>query len=686
MGLAAAGLSPRTLLSSTFGSAELPRASLLNAQLLDTGYPFPYDDQYFACAERIYNVRPAGAGVPGSRASLSLVPVPGKKLDIKVLTADSLGNLANSKDIFTYYGVDNVLDVDLTAGEIPRLFYQVLFREGSGPWQALFPKSVKLPTVSLEDGGEIKVILIGDDHTFDDGDYAVPDNLKGSKLSGDYVNEILRGLRFNPDKPVPTPADALRNGQSLAQSLRYIMAHEDPDLLINLGDTSGLGAGYKWPGLGLPTEGLTDKEYDYISYVLWLRMRKMYSAITPHVPVFIAQGNHDGEEQWNPLRSQARKWRSRLFAMPDDRTYPEGGHADGLYYAFSWGSDPSYRGGARFIVLHTTAFTGDAYPKTPEGWTLGDAQRQWFERVVGLGEKHWVFACFHHALGGWPTGSHEEDKSMAYGRGPLFTREDYEPYANPDLVEQVKLTEFGRDNGLRAFLYGHDHIFFSKKIGQSSQNADMLAVCCGSTKFMGEAAWWKGPCWTKDYGTCLGPSPRFWGPPGITRLTIRQDEVVIDYVHTAGSRYSNHPPEARIGTILSTQKLVNPPARLLLETHELAFQAVEGRKGPEPATLRLKNSGGGRLRYELKTDAPWLRVFRSRGESWGEWDEVKVYIRSSSLAQGEYRGTITVTIGDPSALPEEVSVRLTVQPLAFESSTGTGAGQKRTVRTPRPAS
>jgi len=211
-----AGLSPRSLFSSAFGSAELPFASLLNAQLRDTRYPFPYDDRYFACAERIYNVGPAGAGVAGSRASLSLVPLPGKKLDIKVLTADSLGGLSHSKDIFTYYSVDNILDVDLTAGEIPRLFYQVLFREGGSPWQALFPKSVKLPTVSLENGAEIKVILIADDHTFDDGDYALPDNLKGSKLNGDYVNEILRGLRFNPDNPVPSPADALRNGLSLA--------------------------------------------------------------------------------------------------------------------------------------------------------------------------------------------------------------------------------------------------------------------------------------------------------------------------------------------------------------------------------------------------------------------------------------------------------------------------------------
>lgn len=681
-GLAAAGLSPRSLFSSSLAPAAPPSPSLLNAQLLNTEFPFPYDDRCFACAERIYNVRPAGVGLPGSRASLNLVPVPGKKLDIRVLTADSLEGLANPRDVFTFYGVDNILDVELAAGDTPRLFYQVLYREG-GAWQALFPKSVKLPTVSLEDGGEIKVILFGDDHTFDDGDYAVPDSLKASKLSGDYVNEILRNVRFNPENPARSPADSLRNGLCLAHSLRYIMAHEDPDLLINLGDTNGLGAGYKWPGLGLPTEGLTDKEYDYISYILWLRMRKMYSAITPHIPMFIAQGNHDGEEQWNPVRNRAREWRNRLFAMPDDRTYPEGGHPDGLYYAFSWGSDRSYRGGARFIVLHTTAFTGDAYPKTPEGWTLGEGQRQWFEKTVRQGEKHWVFACAHHALGGWPAGSNEQDKSMAYGRGPLFTREDYQPYANPDLVEQVKLTDLGRENGLRAFLYGHDHIFFSKKIGQSAQNADMLAVCCGSTKYMGEAGWWKDPYWSKNYGTYLGSAPNFWGPPGITRLTIRKDEAVIDYLATAFTWYSNHPAGTGIGSVLSTRKLANPAPRLQLDTEELVFQAVEGRKNPPHAILRVKNSGGGRLRYWVTTDVPWLRIFQAGDESWGEWDEVKVYARSRELDYGDYAGRITVTCDDLSTPHKDVKVRLTVRPSTVVSPAEPVDEQNRTVRLPR---
>ena len=247
--------------------------------------------------------------------------------------------MANPKDVFSFSGVNDILDVELTADDGPRLYYQVFYREGSGSWLALYPKSFKLPTVSLDGGGEIKVLVITDDHTFDDGDYAVSKEYAAQKLNGDYVNELLRAIRSNPAASISSPLGVLKNGLCLAQSLRYIMDREDPDIILNLGDTTGIGAGYKWQGLGLPTVGLTDKDFDNISYTLWMRMRKMYSAITPHVPMYLAQGNHDGEEQWNPARLHARDWRQRLFTMPDDSTYPEGGHPDGMYYGFSWGSD-----------------------------------------------------------------------------------------------------------------------------------------------------------------------------------------------------------------------------------------------------------------------------------------------------------------------------------------------------------
>lgn len=663
LGLAGAGLAPRFLLSS-LSTAPVANSSFspLRDLWLNEDYPFPYDDKYFDCAERIYNVRPAGGGASGFRANLSLVLKPGRRLDIRIAAADSLSGLSGTKDVWTFYDVEDVLDMELAAGDVPRVFYQVFYREGADNWRALAPKSFKLPLISLDQGGEITVILISDDHTFDDADYSVADNLRGAKLNGDYVNELIKELRFNPHARIQSPFWVLKNGLCLSQALRYIMANEDPDLVINLGDTNGIGAGYKWGQLGLPTVGLTDKEYDHISHTLWLRMRKIYSALTPYVPMFIAQGNHDGEEQWNPARFRAAQWREKLFSMPNDRIYPEGGHPNGLYYAFSWGSDRSYRGGARFIILHTTAFAGERYPQAVEEWTLGEAQRRWYEATIKMGERDWVFTCLHHVLGGWPSGSSEQEKDYCYGRGPLFNFDDYLGYADPTRVEQVQLTELGREHGLRAFLYGHDHIFHSKKIAEDPLGKDLLGVCSGSTKYMGETGWWKGSYWQRHYGSSHKPAPQFWGPPGITKLTIRKNEAVVEYILTGYSLYTNHPEEAMIGKVLETRRQVNPPAGLLLDRDELIFEAAEGRRAVPSQVLRIRNGGGGALHYKLKPDPAWIFVSPGSGQSWGEWDEIKVFVSASRMPEGTYEGKIAVESNDPGNPRLEVKVKLTIGP------------------------
>jgi hypothetical protein len=605
----------------------------------------------------------------------------GKKLDVKILASERLEGLSTSTDVFAFYGVEDSLDVELTGEEGPRLYYQVLYREGGENWKALSPKSFKQPGVSLDNGGKVTVIFIADDHTFDDADFYVPEGLKGTKLSGDYVNELLKVIRFNPAWNFSNSLRALKGGLCLAHTLRYIMANEDPDFIINLGDSTGIGANYKWQGLGLPTERLTEKDYDYISYTLWLRTRKLYSALTPHMPIFIAQGNHDGEEQWSPAKFWACEWRQKLFPMPDDLTYPEGGHPEGKYYAFSWGSDKLCRGGIRFIILHTTAFAGESYPKTPDQWTLGEAQRQWFERIVKMGEKDWVFACFHHVLGGWPAGPEENIREIAYGRGPLFTSADYYGYADPGRVEQVKLTELGQENGLRAFFYGHDHIFHLKKISPDPESKQMLGVCCGSTKYIGETGWWQGNYWRKHYGSGFGPAPQFWGPPGITKLTVKKDEAVIEYIVTGYTAYSNHPEQGNIGSVLESRRLINPPPELGVEKKELSFWAVEGRKGPPPQVFKVKNRGSGSLRYQLKVDQPWIFLSAANGQSWGEWDEIKVFVRTIKLGEGVYEGTIAVETADAANSPQEIHVRLSVNP-PFIYAPRNFCGQKKMDRTP----
>lgn len=659
-GLALTSLDPRILFSSSPLSEYSP--SLLREQLFNKEYPFPYDEKYFACAERIYNVRASGDNTQSFKANLNLVLKEGKKLDIKVLVSERLEDLSRTKEIYAYSGVQENLDVLLTGFESRRLYYQVLYREGEESWKALSPKSFKLPNAKLEKGDEITIVFISDDHTFDDADYEVPEIHRNIKLSGDYVNEFLKTLRFNPDSRCEDPVNRLRNGFCLATALRYIMAYEDPDFLIHFGDTTGIGANYKWKGLGLPIENLSEKDYDFISKILWLRMRKMYSALTPSIPIYIALGNHDGEEAWNPVKFRAKEWRKKLFALPDELTYPEGGHSEGNYYAFSWGADSLNRGGVLFIVLHTTGFTGNRYPQTPEEWTLGQDQLQWFEDVLRKSEKDWSFVCSHHVLGGWPAGPDENRKEIAYGRGPLFNYTDYLDYCDPNKVEQVKLTEFAKKMGLRAFIYGHDHIFNTERLGKGLNQKEMLGVCVGSTKYLGESMWWSGNYWRKHYGDAFKTNPDFWGPTGITKLTINKEEAKLEYVITGCTPRSNLPQGVRTGDVLYSTILVNPPPSLSCDRTSLLFKGVEGDSDPPSQIFKIKNGGAGALNYEIKCSESWISVSPESGCSFGEWDEISVSVDISSFESGTYEGMITVESREGAKSAQKIKINLSIDP------------------------
>jgi len=69
------------------------------------------------------------------------------------------------------------------------------------------------------------------------------------------------------------------------------------------------GAPYKWEGLGLksPASGLSEQEVDNYAKLFWLGMRRIFSALTPSIPIYLCQGNHDGESGYDPAKNQARK-------------------------------------------------------------------------------------------------------------------------------------------------------------------------------------------------------------------------------------------------------------------------------------------------------------------------------------------------------------------------------------------
>ncbi len=677
LGLAAASLDPRRLLP--FSGEQDVTTSPLWPQLADDSFPFPYDENFFACAERIYNLRPnrAGDSLARWRADLSLLLKEGTSLDIKVASAETREGLATSSAVQSFIGVQDSLTLQLPGSDSERLYYQVQYRSGQEAWRALSPKSFRLPNTRLESGGRVKVLLINDDHNFDDAVHKMPKSHQQLMLSGDYVNEFLKGLRFNPSWRPSPPLDSLDNGFSLAQAMGYILAAEDPDFVINLGDTTGIGASYRWENMGLPYKSLTEADKDYIARTLWLRMRKIFSALTPSLPFFIGLGNHDGEEGWNALRGQARSWRQKYFALPTDQIYPEGGHSQGNYYAFTWGGDEDGHGGAEFIILDCTAFCGGREPARIEDWTLGTQQFDWLKKVLQNREKHWIFACFHHVLGGWPAGPEETRLDLAYGRGPLFTAQDYQGLGDPANVEQVRITQLAAEAGVSAFLYGHDHIHYYRRLTSGWNQRPLYGICCGSPKKIAEGWWWKGPYWRRFYGDGYSRPPGFFGPPGYTRLTIDAQRLTADYILVSYSPLSNTPPGSQTGDIFSRLVVDSPKPRIATDQTALAASFEEGQPGLLSLSLQVKNGGVGPLNFSLSPSKSWIELMPAAGKSWGEYVEVKAKIRTAYLVEGQYAESLTIISPEAENSPVQVPLTLTVLPPVIKPPTDLQAEWRR---------
>lgn len=528
---------------------------------------FPYDSEYFEAAERF-------VFLDAQHALLNIIPKSGRSIDIRLYRAEDRMHIASSSPL-RYSSVKDSLSIPLTGlfwG--PEFHYRLEYRDSGskGLWRAAPERRVKTPAAFIH-LGRLEVMLIGDDHTFDDADLGsrVVENrvLRELRLSGDYVNlflgELARNSSYFPEGG--TDLAKMTNGYCLARMIHHIRQSEDPDFVIILGDTTGIGASYKWKGLGLknPTDGLTDVEYDRYSGLFWLRMRKMLSALTPHIPVYIALGNHDGESGYDRARPWAGKYRKKLFPQPGLR---QGGSVEENYFPLIWGRDLAGRGSPLFIILDNESYPkGGRLPKYPDDWSLGQEQKEWFKGILDY-ESDWKFVFFHHVLGGWPRGSNEDIFGEAYGRGPLFSFQDYQDYiTNPDLVEQVELTRLMKENGVSVNFYGHDHVFHIRHIseGSSSKAKKMYGICVGSSKNYGEISWYKGKFWKKHYGhygryhtepSATSSSANFWGPSGYTKLTLSRDGGMVEYKRAAHNHpYTNIPPELGVGLPVHSLKL-----------------------------------------------------------------------------------------------------------------------------------
>ncbi len=563
-GLIAASIVPYVFASNGENWQDRLRSGLLEQEL--------YDPDAFQAAERFM---PLGKDI----GMVNVLPRD-VGLDVRIAYSDGVGGEKRSAAYPAQGGEPVNIPIDWSDGS-RKLDFRVEYRKGNGTWKPS-GRYRKAKTPNMLDGErDIKVIMFGDDHSFDDRDGLFKEimdpELREMRLTGDYVNLFLTELLKNPGYEPDGELAKLMYGYCLASMQSQIIRNEDPDLIVNLGDHRG-GAAHTWPGLGLKEKRLaTDQDLYEYAKTFRIGTRKMLSGIS-HIPVYWALGNHEGENGFDPsLRAPNVHYRMKFLPMSDSAISTDAGRVapEENYLVAGWGRHPSlgrdiFGGSDNYNVLSLFVLDSTGHVQTQPGkvsdWTLGEEQKEWFINHLRGIESRFRLVAMHHVMGGWPCESNPEEwknPGYVYGRGPMFTREDYNNLAehmglsqgfmgNLDDIEQPVLTETLSMVSDKSCLNGGN--------GQSG-SSEMVAVCVGSPNHNLYRGWTENEKFWRNkiigygdsggYGLEATGKSDYYGPPGYVRITLHKEwGMTLEYMKSAHHHNTNLDPSLRTGEVI----------------------------------------------------------------------------------------------------------------------------------------
>ena len=244
------------------------------------------------------------------------------------------------------------------------------------------------------------------------------------------------------------------------QTLANVLA-EQPDFHIDLGDTFMTEKHYA--PLSPVSSPAANSEEVLNRYVF---ERNNFANIAHSVPLFLANGNHEGEAGWlNTGSDNIALWTSRvrqqLFMNPQPNSFYSGDASDtgrSAWYSWQWGD-------ALFIVLDPYWYS--ARIRGGDGWamTLGSAQYQWLEQTLRDSRAAYKFVFLHSLVGGL-------DGQMRGGieAAPFFEWGGYESdgvtksFAAKRPGWTAPIHDLLVRYGVTAVFHGHDHLYVKQDL------------------------------------------------------------------------------------------------------------------------------------------------------------------------------------------------------------------------------
>jgi predicted phosphodiesterase len=273
--------------------------------------------------------------------------------------------------------------------------------------------------------------------------------------AADYISRFWHS--FHTARPVGSTytyaieADPHMDTNSVAAvyalTLQNIMK-KNPDFLLYLGDT--------FMSEKLPTPSLVEINKRH------MLLRSFFDIVCHSTPLFLVQGNHDGELGWlfNNTANCLPLWNATLRKMyypnPEPDSFYSGDAISepfvGLrqnYYSWEWGN-------ALFVVIDPYYYTK---AKPAWGWTLGPDQYNWLRKVLTTSNAKFKFIFSHQLVGG----------NGVDGRGGTEFADFFEMggknadstwgFSSYRAGWEKPIHQLMLENGVSIFFHGHDHFY-----------------------------------------------------------------------------------------------------------------------------------------------------------------------------------------------------------------------------------
>ena len=299
--------------------------------------------------------------------------------------------------------------------------------------------------------GEPVEIVIND--LSPDTEYYYKTNYK--KASGVYQKSLE--YSFHTQRPTgnsftfDVQADPHMDGHSEPAVYKLTLQNEagdNADFIVDLGDT-------------FMTEKFA-KTQDEVNQ-RYVEQRSYLDIVGSSTPLFLANGNHEGEFGW--MFSSSNKNNDAYWALNARKTYYPNPYPDTFYTGSSDGHENYYSwewGDAQFIVLDPYTYSTEFRKQTGDMWdsTIGDEQYQWFKNTLETSHAKYKFVFIHHMLGEYRGMTSWADKYEwgGYSQNGVYDFKTKRP------TWEMPIHQLMVKNNVTIFFQGHDHLFSKEEL------------------------------------------------------------------------------------------------------------------------------------------------------------------------------------------------------------------------------